>query len=392
MDVPQPDRRVKVLLDVTAVSAPLSGIGRYGLELARRLPGCEGVDAVAYLRGNQVEHSFDPELLPVPAQGGRLRQLIKPLLPYKLLLGPYRRSKARALARELEAYNDHIFHSPNFSMPPVSGPAVVTLHDLSVFHFPEFHPRDRVNYLREQVHHSVERAQHLVCDSLFVRDELMALFELPASRVTAIPLGVDAAFKPHSAQQLAATMARYGLEAGQYLFSLGTLEPRKNLAGLLEAFSQLPVALRRRYPLVIAGACGWNYDALIKQIRRLQDSGELVYLDYVPEQDLPALYAGATAFCYFSFYEGFGLPVLEAMSCGVAVLCANSSALPQLCAGSALQVDPGDIEAIAAALRKGLEDEDWRRQSALAGLERSKIFTWERSCSQLVDVFRELAP
>lgn len=392
MDVPQPDWRVKILLDVSAVSSPLSGIGRYALELARRLPASEGVDAVAYLRGNQVEQTFEPEPGPAPEPTGRLRRLIKPLLPYELVLGPYRRRKATALARQLRDYSDHVFHSPNFSMPPVTGPSVVTLHDLSVFHYPEFHPKDRVNYLREQVHHSVERAHHLVSDSLFVRDELLTLFNLPPEKVSAIPLGVDTAFQPRSPQQLAATTARYGLESGQYLLSVGTVEPRKNLAGLLEAFTRLPDGLRSRYPLVIAGSYGWNSESLMKQIRRLQGSGELIYLDYVPEQDLPALYAGATAFCYFSFYEGFGLPVLEAMSCGVPVLCANSSALPELCAASSLQVDPGDITAMSDALLRALEDETWRQQASVSGRERSLAFSWEQTCSQLVDVFRRLAP
>lgn len=391
MDVPRPDQAVKVLLDVSAVTLPLSGIGRYAQELARHLPGAAGISQVRYLRGDRVLASFEPGNPEPPAPAHRYRDWIKPLLPYKLLLGPYRRRRARALADSLRAYADYIYHSPNFGAPPVSGPTVVTLHDLSVFHFPDFHPRDRVNYLREQIQDSVERADRLLTDSGFVRAELLRLFQLPAERVSAIPLGVDPAFRPHAGRELAAVTARYGLEPGGYLLSVGTVEPRKNLTGLLQAFRRLPSRLRQRYPLVIAGAYGWNSSALMEDIRLLRQGGEVIYLDYVPEHELPALYAGAAVFGYFSFYEGFGLPVLEAMSSGVPVACASSSALPELCADSALQADPHDVGAMAATLQRALEDDGWRSAAIERGLARSAGFTWQRTAAAVIDVYRELA-
>ena len=375
---------------MTAVTAPLSGIGRYALELARHLPATSGVSGVKYLRGGSVADSFDPQFVAEAVPAGGVRQWLKPLLPYKLLLGPYRRHKARALARSLRQYSDHIYYSPNFSVPPVQGTTVVTLHDLSVFHYPDFHPRDRVNYMKEQVTHSVERADHLVTDSAFVRGELIDLFELPAERVTAIPLGVDPEFRPRTAGELAVVMDKYGLQAGSYLLSVGTVEPRKNLMGLLQAYQQLAPSLRQRFPLVIAGAYGWNCDQVMRQIERLCRNGEAIYLNYVPEQELHALYAGAAAFAYFSFYEGFGLPVLEAMSSGVPVVCSDSSALPELCAGSALQVDPWDIQAMRYALQRALEDDCWRRTAGDSGLARSAPYTWQRTAEAVVQLLRTL--
>ena len=382
---------MKVLLDVSSVSLPLSGIGRYTLELARHLPAQKDVAQVSYLRGDTVLGSFDPAAIDPPAAVSGFRQWLKPLLPYKLLLGPYRRRKSRLLAASLRSYNDYIYYSPNFSVPPVSGASAVTLHDLSVFHFPEFHPRDRVNYLREQIHHSVAAADHLLTDSEFVRAEVLQLFGLPAARVTAIPLGVDPVFRPHTQQELAGVLRQWGLRPGGYVLSVGTIEPRKNLAGLLRAYRGLSPGLRKQYPLVIAGAYGWNSGALLDEIRQLRESAEVIYLDYVPEPDLPALYAGAAVMAYFSFYEGFGLPVLEAMSSGVPVVCAAASALPELCADAALQAEPRDVGAMTQALQRALEDGAWRAAAIERGLVRSGAYTWQGTAAALVDVLRKIA-
>jgi alpha-1,3-rhamnosyl/mannosyltransferase len=308
-----------------------------------------------------------------------------------LVLGPWRRRRALALADSLAAYADHIYYSPNFGAPPVRGRSVVTLHDLSVFHFPDFHPRDRVNYLRDQIQYSVEKSDHLITDSEFVRGEVLQLFGLAQDRVTAVPLGVDASYRPHERLELAPVLAQFGLRAGGYLLSVGTIEPRKNLAGMLRAYRQLPGALRRRYPLVIAGAYGWNSAGLMEEIRQLRDGGEVIYLNYVPEPQLPALYAGAAVFTYCSFYEGFGLPVLEAMSSGVPVVCADTSALPELCAGNALLADPRDSDAIALALQRALEDQAWRQRARYGGLAISAGYTWQGTTAALVEIFREFA-
>jgi len=382
---------VKVLFDISCITQPLSGVGRYALELARRLPLADKGCTVRFLRDGQVQDGFDAAAVPAPAAVSRPRQWLKSRIPYRQLLGPYRRRKARLLAASLRDYDDHIYYSPNFSLLPIGGPSVVTVHDLSVFHFPECHPRDRVNYIRDQIRHSVAEADRLVTPSRFVRGELMDLFGLSPERVVAIPNGVDTSFRPHARAELEAVTSQYKLHPGGYLLSVGTIEPRKNLSGLLAAYRRLDAALRRRYPLVIAGAYGWNAGPLMDEIESLQRSGEVIYLNYVPEQQLPALYAGAAAFGYFSYYEGFGLPVLEAMSSGVPVVCADSSALPELCGDIALLADAHDVQAMADALRTALEDSAWRTVAIERGLALSAGFTWQHAADRLAGVFRELA-
>ena len=382
---------MKILLDVSAVSPPLSGIGRYALELARQLGAQGGVGEVAYLRGSQVLSHFDADALCAPVPVSKIRQQLKRVLPYDLVLGPYRRSKARALAASLRDYSDYIFLSPNFGMPPVSGRSVVTVHDLSVFHYPQFHPRDRVNYIRDQIEDSVKKADRVVTDSQFVRAELMDLYGLDAAQVVAIPLGVAPSFRARECPEVAQALSRYDVPVGRYLLSVGTIEPRKNLAGLLAAYRSLDASLRHRYPLVIAGAYGWNSSDVMLQIEQLQATGEVIYLDYVPEGDLPALYAGARVFCYFSFYEGFGLPVLEAMSSGVPVVCADSSALPELCSACGLLVDAADTAAMGSAMERALLDDEWRGRAIRRGLERSADYRWEATAARMVEVLAGMA-
>ena len=273
---------------------------------------------------------------------------------------------------------------------PVSGPAVVTLHDLSVFHFPQFHPRDRVNYLKDQVHYSVEHADALVTDSDFVRSELLELFRVNPSKVHVVPLGVSESFRPRTEAELAQTLSGLGLEPGRYILSVGTIEPRKNLPALLHAYRGMDDALRKQYKLVIAGAYGWKGDDTMREIRRLASTGNVVYLDFVPEDQLPELYAGAAAFCYFSFYEGFGLPVLEALASGVPVACSDIPALRELSAGCALQSSPHDVPGITRAVEKALTDESWRGSAVRKGLLHSAGYRWENTARALARVFASL--
>lgn len=372
---------MKIILAVDAIHPPLTGIGRYALELARGLRTHPDHPSLRYFAfGRWIE---DPEAAlaatnertPPPASG--LMRLRARLASQRWAIELYRRLTPRLYRRRLRPHRDHLFHSPNYFLPPFDGPSVATIHDLSIQREPRWHPAARVALMEAELPRTLDRALHLITVSESVRLEIMAYFGWPAERISAIPLGVDPVFHPRAPEALRPLLSGYGLESGAYVLCVATLEPRKNLERLLDAHAGLPAALRARFPLVLAGSPGWNSEALHARIRAARHRGEIRYLDYVPQCDLPALYAGCALFAFPSLYEGFGLPLLEAMASGVPTLSSTCSALSELGAGAALQVEALDTGALAEALHRGLEDEPWRRTSVRAGLSRARDFRWD---------------
>jgi len=372
---------MKIILAVDAIHPPLTGIGRYALELARGLRARpDRVDLRYFAFGRWIE---DPEAAlaapsePSPPPASRRLSLRARLAAQHWAVVLYRHLTPPLYRVRLRLCRDHLFHSPNYFLPPFGGPSVATIHDLSIQREPRWHPAARVALMEAELPRTLERATHLITDSESVRREVMNEFGWPAERISAIPLGVDPLFHPRAPESLRPILARHGLEPGAYVLCVATIEPRKNLERLLEAHAALPVALRGRFPLVLAGARGWNSEALHARIRAAQARGEVRYLDYVPQGDLPALYAGCALFAFPSLYEGFGLPLLEAMASGVPTISSTCAALTELSAGAALQVEALDTGALAEALRRGLEDEPWRQASIRDGLSRARTFRWE---------------
>jgi alpha-1,3-rhamnosyl/mannosyltransferase len=168
------------------------------------------------------------------------------------------------------------------------------------------------------------------------------------------------------------------------------VEPRKNIVRLIDAFEMLPVALKKKYPLVIAGFSGWKSEDIHKCISRAAQDGFVRYIGYVPEKAMPALYGGCRAFLYPSLYEGFGLPLLEAMSCGAPVMTSNCSCMPEVAGNAALLVDPLDLSSISAGIEKALSDEKWRSCAINLGLERARAMTWDATVRKTVEVYRRV--
>lgn len=354
------------MLSVEALSPDLTGIGRYTWELAQRLPRHPAIqDARFYRNGQWVREPAS--LLKNASTKPNLSKGIKLKLPRWL-------HNLRLDAACMGA----VFHGPNFFLPPCADIGVITVHDLSVFKFPETHPIDRIKQFERDFSRSLAQAAHVITDSQTTRAEVMAYTGLAASKVTAVPLGVSDAYIPVSCSDAAGPLRKYSLTPGGYALCVSTLEPRKNVAQLLAAWRLLPQALRNSFLLVLVGGNGWLSDALQHEISLAQAQGWVKSLGYVPEHDLPLLYAGAALFVYPSSYEGFGLPPIEAMACGVPVIVSDQSCLPEVTQGAALTVKPDDTAEFSRGLERGLTDDPWRQHAVVAGNLVAAYYTWDR--------------
>jgi alpha-1,3-rhamnosyl/mannosyltransferase len=385
-----------VILAVDAITPPLTGIGRYAYELARRLPGHPGIEKVRYFSLGRWQNGADFEsannatqaINELPIQRKKsLRSVLAGsslvVKAYHLLTPPIYRSRLR---RE----KNSLFHSPNYFLPPFPGKSVATIHDLSHVLFPQFHPAARIEYMERALPETLRQADFLITDAESVRVEVIQHFGWSPDRIAAVPLGVDSKFHPRSSADLMPVLLRYGLHQMDYTLCVGTIEPRKNLDRLLTAYEALPETLRQQCPLVLVGSRGWLSDGIFDRIAKGTAVGWVRYLNFVEQNDLPFLYAGARLFAYPSLYEGFGLPPLEAMASGIPVVTSNVSSLPEVVGNAAILVDPKDESALSEALRRGLEDEEWRSNAVVLGIQRASTLRWEQCIDQTVSIYKKI--
>ncbi len=283
-----------------------------------------------------------------------------------------------------------VYHEPNFLPLRFDGPTVITVHDLSWIRHPETHPEVRVSAMNRYFEPGLRRADAIITDSAFVKQEVMELFGVAERMISVVPLGVESLFQPLQAEQTQTVLAQHQLVHGAYFLAVGTLEPRKNLALALTAYMQLPDSIRSAHPLVLVGMKGWRTTALEQQIAPLVQSGQVRQLGYVSRTDLATLIAGAMTLVYPSIYEGFGLPPLEAMACGVPVICANASSLPEVVGDAGVLVDPYDEAELVRALTRMAEDEAERTILGRLARERSQQFTWSRCADETQAVYRSV--
>ncbi|MBK8182778.1 MAG: glycosyltransferase family 4 protein [Candidatus Competibacteraceae bacterium] len=376
---------ISLILAVDIIHPPLTGIGHYALQLARGLRTSPDITSLRYF--STYRWLTDPEqALSANRSLNQARRWL-PCKPQIALL--YGAIQSRWFRQKIERFPNHLLHVPNFILPPCANPTVTTLHDLSHLHYPQFHPRERIVYLERYLPRTLQHATRLIAVSEFVRQEIISLLGVAAERIVAVHNGVDPVFHPYPIAEIQCVLNHYSLQAGGYLLAVATLEPRKNLGGLAHAYSRLPLALRQHYPLVLVGTRGWLTEELERQLEPLKNSGQLRQLGYVRQEDLPLLYAGARAFAYPSLYEGFGLPVLEAMASGIPTLTSNRSSLPEVAGNATLLIDPEDIEALTANLERLLSDGEWRALAVTRGLFQASRFSWRRCVDETVEVYRQ---
>lgn len=281
-----------------------------------------------------------------------------------------------------------VLHSPVNVLPRASpAPGVLTIHDLSFLRLPDRLSASRRRYLSVAARTSARHARRIIAVSESTRDDVVELLGVPPERVTVIPLAADERYRPADEMAIGAFRARKNL-AEPFVLFVGTLEPRKNVSTLLRAFAALSKEIPHK--LVLVGAQGWMTAEMYETLQRLGLADRVRLTGFVPVEELPLWYSAADVFAFPSSYEGFGLPPLEAMACGAAVITSAVSSLPEVVGDAAVIVPPGDVDELAGALRRVLADPKLRADLGRKGIVRAGLFSWERMAQQTAQVYRDV--
>lgn len=369
-----------IYFDVSAAVHRRAGLGRYAESLGQ---------ALLPLLGDRLAFFYNAEVGVEPLEGLAHAPACTVSLGYKpwrmlvwlgqLLRVPFNRLLPQAA----------LYHATEHLLMPLRGvPAVLTVHDLIFRRYPAHHKPLNRWYLNLTMPLFCRRASHIIAVSEQTKRDVMEAYGVPAAKITVIYEAASSAFTQQSAEAIGAMRGRYGLPA-RYLLSVGTIEPRKNLGRVLAAFEQLRDE-DLVDALVIVGKKGWLYDDFFARLDRSPAKQAVIFPGWVADEDLPAVYAGASALAFPSEFEGFGLPVLEAMACGAPVVCANTSSLPEVAGDAALLVDPLDTDALTAALRRVLSEPGLASELRRRGAAQAARFSWERTAQGTLAVYEQV--
>ncbi|HEV3470826.1 MAG TPA: glycosyltransferase family 1 protein [Pyrinomonadaceae bacterium] len=370
-------------LDAIPLTEPRTGVGHYTFELARALARAAP--------GEEFELAYPSAYPEIEFGEGERSSWPTNLRVARVRVGALgRRWFAAGLPRYAARRRLGLFHGTNFEVPLWGRAArVLTIHDLSLLALPGAHERRRVRRARRRLPLMARAADAVITPTEFVRREACGLLGLAPAKVFAVHEAARALFRPLAFPETEEARRRLGAGA-EFLLAVGTIEPRKNLSLLVEAFEEV---LRARpgsgLRLAVAGRRGWLDDALMARLASSPARDRLVLTGYVADEDLRALYSSCRAFVYPSVYEGFGLPPLEAMSCGAPVLAGRSGAVAEVAGGAARLFDPASKEELTRALLELLEDEAARQRLREAGLRRASEFSWERTARLTLEVYAE---
>jgi glycosyltransferase involved in cell wall biosynthesis len=405
---------MRIGFDITALYVARAGVFTYTYNLLRAL--LEGDRGNEYLlldysplHGRRTNPSEVADLEAHDGRVGRCRgvryrrlarweRLQRPVLRSlaglmdRTLFWPWSAVADGAMRRKLAQALDgvEVFHSSDvllWKQPRALN--VITIHDLTALLFPECHTANTRDMQMRTYRFAQEEADAVIAVSEATKRDILTHLEIPAERVHVVYNGVDPAFRPmEDREALRQSLAVLELVPGSYILHVGTVEPRKNLVRLVEAYHEA----RRMIPppapkLVLVGATGWRFRELFERVEALEMQREVTFLGQVPRGVLPALYNGALIFAYPSLYEGFGLPPLEAMACGVPVVASNAASLPEVVGGAGVLIDPADTQALAAALASLLGDAERRADLSARGLARADRFSWQRAARETLEVY-----
>lgn len=373
---------MRIGLDGLPLTAPKTGVGHYTFELAR---------ALASMQPSSVFEVIYPSTYPPigPVEGENGAPPPGNLRLNRVRVGPLGRHWwSTGLPSYVRRSRLELFHGTNYDVPLWRQCAtVLTIHDLSHFLHPETHEKRSVRRARRRLPLMARTADAIITPTESVRGEVCEKFKTSPEKVFAVPEAARASFRPQPFAATADVRRRLGI-GNDFLLTVGTLEPRKNLSVLVSAFAEVTRARsQNNIQLVIAGGRGWLSGPLFETIKNSPARDCIVLTDYLHDDDLRALYSSCRAFIYPSVYEGFGLPPLEAMACGAPVIASRIASLQETTGGAALLFDPGSVGELTQNILGLLQDENARRELSTAGQRRAAKFSWERTARETLQVY-----
>ncbi len=392
-------KKLSIAVEAKSLAAIRTGVGQYTYQLYRAMQKLKNSPDIYYQINKHFTHSLPNERVICTGNSpiSYKEKLSKSIDKYttsvavakkKLALYLYRKS----FKQNLQEIKPDIIHCTDFfSINNLQGiPEIITVHDLSCFKCPETHPVARVKFFNEYLPASLEKAQHILTVSEFSKQEIVDYFSIKPEKITVTYNGLPAGFQMYQGQIADEILKKYTLKYKQYFLYVGTIEPRKNLELLLDAYQQLPKDIQVHYPLVIIGAYGWKFERFLQQAETLVQRQQLIMPGYVSDNELQHLMASAHCFLYPSLYEGFGIPPLEAMASGTPVITSNSSSLPEVVGAAGVLLPADDAQQWTQAIVNLIEDPQQYQQYVVSGLHRATIFNWEATAEKTLNCFQRL--
>jgi glycosyltransferase involved in cell wall biosynthesis len=359
---------MKIAINTLPLYKTKVGMGKYIIELVNRIPKDDPENCYVIYVSEKNEKYFDltaknitikkvPDILTSPFLKIIWEQLF---LPFSLIKNSV-----------------DIYHATGFVLPlwkPKKTKFVVTIADMTFFTHPQYHKWFKNSYFRVFIPISLKNADKVLAISENTKEDIVAITQTNPKKIQTVHLGVDSYFIPEQKKEYGLILAKYKIKQPYTLF-VGMLEPRKNIIGLIKAFSLIED--KKGHILVIVGEKGWMYDTIFSYVNKLGLENDVLFIGYVPDHDLAALYSRATCFVYPSFYEGFGIPVIEAMACGCPVITSNNSSLKEIVGDAAILIDPYSVEQIAEKMQLLLQNKEEQQKRKDAGLKQARKYKWE---------------
>jgi glycosyltransferase involved in cell wall biosynthesis len=373
----------RVAINGIPLNNPLTGVARFTSELTLSLLELNEFDIYIF-DGRKFKKNLMNQENKAPNFVSKSKRYIRSYLPFSYQF--LRCVRTFFLRKLIKKHKIELFIETSIISFDIDIPVISVVHDLSWIYYPESHPKERVKNLNRYIKKTIDTSYWIVTDSDSVKNEVTSMFKRKTN-IVSIPLGVNQSnFYPRTKKNTKNVIERLNLQYKEYFLSVATLEPRKNILNVIKAYNNLADDIKNKYCLVIIGMKGWGDD-----LEKLIDvNHNIKILKYIPDADLPYYFCGAKIFIYASYYEGFGLPILESMSCGTPVINSNVSSMPEVSGNSSLLINPKNCKQISQSLTKLINSKTLYKRLTLSGRTHSKKFTWRKTAEKYASIIRSI--